>query len=111
MDNVRSIAALLELRAEGHTPTHELHRALSDLHASVSGGQSVASAIGGPHAGMLGVQNVAQALAASAHVDLAARLGIGPAPDETLASNATTRLLTSVRTTPIAAADPLAPAW
>lgn len=112
MDNVRSIAALLGLRADRHSTKHDLDRALSDLHASIAGGQPVASAIGGAHATALGVQTVVQALAAAGRSDVAARLGVvSAAATDALAANATTRLLVNVRTTPIAAADPLAPAW
>ncbi len=112
MNDVHSIAALLGLRADSDTSKHELDRALSDLHASVAAGQSVASAIGGPQATALGTQSVAQTLAATGRTDLAARLGVlAHGADEVLAPNATTRMLVNVRTTPIAAADPLAPAW
>jgi len=112
MNDVHSIAALLGLRADSDTSKQELDRALSDLHASVAAGQSVASAIGGAQATALGIQSVAQTLAATGRTDLAARLGVfAHGAEEVLAPNATTRMLVNVRTTPIAAADPLAPAW
>src|SRR5262249_7127888 len=82
---------------------------------SVSSGQSWTSILSGAHHDVLlssrtaSVPHAVEAMRQA--VPVVPRLGAVPVPIEPLPAGATSRTLVSIRTLPVAAADPLAPAW
>jgi len=115
MNEIPSIDAVLALRAGKGVSQGDLDAAILDVRASVEGGQSLASllTIGSDDATVARVAasapHVAQAMLQS--VQLLAQAGAAASIAHPLAANAAARTLVNVRTSPIADADPLAPAW
>ncbi len=115
MNGIRSIDALLALRAVNGVSQSDLDAAVGDVRASVEGGQSLASIFTGSHDDLTlarvasTVPQVAEAVLRSP-ASLAQGAFAAPIPHP-LVANATARSLVNIRTSPIAEADPLAPAW
>jgi hypothetical protein len=108
------LLALSALRTSGTATQSDLDAALHDIRTTVSSGQSWSSILTGVHHDVLlasrtaSVPHVLESLPPAAPV--APRFGI-PAPIEPLPSSVAGRILVSVRTLPVAAADPLARDW
>jgi hypothetical protein len=108
------LLALSALRTSGTATQSDLDAALHDIRTTVSSGQSWSSILTGVHHDVLlasrtaSVPHVPESLRPAASV--APRFGI-PAPIEPLPSGVAGRILVSVRTLPVAAADPLARDW
>src|SRR5207253_5372554 len=107
--------ALSALRASGTATQSDLDAALQDVRASVNSGQSWTSILSGAHHDVLLSSRTASVPFAAESirraVSVVPRLSATAVPMEPLRVDATSRRLVSIRTLPVAAADPLAPAW
>jgi hypothetical protein len=108
------LLVLSALRTSGTATQSDLDAALHDIRTIVSGGQSWSSILSGAHHDVLlasrtaSVPHVAESLRPAASV--VPRFGM-PVPIEPLPAGVAGRKLVSVRTLPVAAADPLARDW
>jgi len=108
------LLALSALRTSGNATQSDLDAALHDIRTTVSSGQSWSSILSGAHHDVLlasrtaSVPHVAESLRPAASV--VPRFGM-PVPIEPLPAGVAGRRLVSVRTLPVAAADPLARDW
>jgi hypothetical protein len=115
MNGIRSIDAVLALQAVKGTSQSDLDAAIRDVRASVEGGQSLGSLLNVRHNDVMlarmasSMPQVAEAMLQS--VPTLARAGAAAPIAHPLAANVMTRSLVNIRTSPIAEADPLAPAW
>jgi hypothetical protein len=109
------LLALSALRTSGAATQSDLDAALQDVRASVDSGQSWTSILSGAHHDVLlssRTASVPHAVEAMRQpVPVVAQLGAVPVPIEPLPAGASSRTLVSIRTLPVVAADPLAPAW
>jgi hypothetical protein len=108
------LLALSALRTSGTATQSDLDAALHDIRTTVSSGQSWSSILSGAHHDVLlasrtaSVPHVAESVRPAASV--VPRFGM-PIPIEPLPAGVAGRRLVSVRTLPVAAADPLARDW
>ena len=117
--NDRPLADLLQplsaLRTSKSVTQSDLDAALRDVRASADGGQSPASILSGAHRDVLLGGTTASVPHAADAIRLAAAalepFGAAAVATVPLPGGAASRSLVSVRTSPIAEADPLAPAW